>query len=93
MVCKKKSSGGGGGGGGGVVISTLQKKHGRDYVHLYKNEQKGFRPGGILSVYGQNPSRTKSLLLFFYKVDKIPSVNFPTRTKPLPAEIPYVSPS
>ena len=29
----------------------------------------------------------------FYKVDKIPSVNFPTRTKPLPAEIPYISPS
>ena len=27
------------------------KKHGRDYVYLYKNEQKGFRPGGILSVY------------------------------------------
>ena len=29
-------------------MSTLQK-HGRDYVHLYKNEQKGFCPGGILS--------------------------------------------
>ena len=26
-------------------MSTLQKKHGRDYVHLYKNEQKGFCPG------------------------------------------------
>ena len=25
------------------------KKHGRDYVHLYKNEQKGLCPGGILS--------------------------------------------
>ena len=30
------------------------KKHGGDYVHLYKNEQKGFRPGGILSVYRLN---------------------------------------
>ena len=35
-------------GGGGVIISTLQK-HGRDYVHLYKNEQNGLCPGGILS--------------------------------------------
>ena len=29
-------------------MSTLQK-HGRDYVHLYKNGKGGFCPGGILS--------------------------------------------
>ena len=37
------------GGGEEGNISTLQKQHGRDYVHLHKNGQGGFRLGGILS--------------------------------------------
>ena len=41
---------GGGGGGGGDYIHVANK-HVRDYVNLNKNDQKGFRPGGILSVY------------------------------------------
>ena len=38
-----------GGWGWGGRLCPRCKKHGRDYVHLYKNEQKGFCPGGILS--------------------------------------------
>ena len=41
-------------------MSTLQK-HGRDYIHLYKNEQKGFCPGGILS-YTRQISNSYSVL-------------------------------
>ena len=49
----------------GVVVVVAKKKkkkkkkHGRDHVHLYKSEQKGFRPGGILSVY---PSQSAILV-------------------------------
>ena len=35
-------------GGGGLCPSC--KIHGGDFVHVYKNEQGGFCPGGIMSV-------------------------------------------
>ena len=108
--------------GAGGIMSTLEK-HGRDFVHLYKNGQGGFCPGGFcpapffrhrhfyecwtkslpdkipsahFCISGHNPSHvfcTVGIIppTLFYKVDKIPSVNFPTRTKPLPAEITYIS--
>ena len=47
----------------------------------------GHNPSHVFLQRGHNPPT------LFYKVDKIPSVNFPTRTKPLPAEIPYDSPN
>ena len=55
-------------------------------------------PSAHFCIGGHNPSHVFCNVdiippTLFYKVDKIPSVNFPTRTKPLPAEIPYDSPS
>ena len=37
------------------------KKHGRDYDHLYKNEQKGLCPGGILSYTRWRLTSSKTL--------------------------------
>ena len=39
--------------GGGLCPSC--KIHGGDFVHVYKNEQWGFCPGGIMSVSRKNP--------------------------------------
>ena len=55
-------------------------------------------PSAHFCIGGHNPFHVFSNVdiippALFYKVDKIPSVNFPTRTKPLPAEILYIYPS
>ena len=57
--CKKEQGGG---------LYPRCKKHGRDYVHLYKNEQKGFCPGGILSVYHYNLLASVLSVFIFHKV-------------------------
>ena len=38
------------GGGGGDYVLVIKFMGGGDFVHVYKNEQGGFCPGGIMSV-------------------------------------------
>ena len=69
-----------GGGGGGLCPSCKIhrgglcpscKIHGGDFVHVYKNEQGGFCPGGILSYTLKMGFRilVTLIILFSIKVD------------------------